>query len=203
MNALDPKLFRGDRYAVAPEVLLAPDGPRKNAVMLVEDGEIKTVTDTDSFRREFADLTVGPLPGTAIVPGFIDAHIHLGQGFGKAIIGGEPSQIWQRIWIPLEGGLDPELTEVCAKWMLLEALRGGFTSVVNFAIVNREKTEAIHRAASETGVRVVSSTGAVNKADYVDVTGQSSEFKRIDEALSRAEAHLSSCDAQPGIYPSL
>jgi len=87
--------------------------------------------------------------------------------------------------------------------MLLEALRGGFTSVVNFAIVNRGKTEAIHRAASETGVRVVSSTGAVNKADYADVTGQASELKRIDEALSRAEAHLSSCDAQPGIYPSL
>ena len=197
MSNTDPNVFREDRYAIAPDVLLAPDGPMENAVMLVEHGEIRTVAERERFEREFGDQPITTLPGRAIVPGFIDSHIHLGQGFGKSIIGGEPSQIWRRIWIPLEGQLDPALSYICAKWMLLEALRGGFTSVVNFATVDREKTDAVHRAAAETGVRVVSSTGAVSRDDSTEAGA------KVDEALSRAEEHLSLCDDQPGIYASL
>jgi len=193
----------GPRYAIAPDVLLAPDGPRKNAVMLVEDGAITAVAEHTDFERAFPDIQISTLPGRAIVPGFIDAHIHLGQGFGKSIIGGEPSQIWRRNWIPLESRLDPELSYICAKWMFLEALRGGFTGVVNFAIINDEKTEAIHRAAAETGVRLVSSTGAVNMPGAADPDGNGSGLKQIDEALSRAETHMALCERQPGIYPSL
>ena len=200
MSAAGPDGFGGDRYAIAPDILLTPDGPIENAVMRVEHGEITAVEDRETFERDFPDDPITPLPGRAVVPGFIDAHIHLGQGFGKSIIGGEPSQIWRRVWIPLEGQLDPELSHICAKWMLLEALRGGFTGVVNFAIINEEKTEAVHRAAKETGVRLVSSTGAVNKADD---DGDGSGLKQIDAALARAETHLSLCRGQPGITPSL
>ena len=190
------------RYAIAPDVLLTPDGPRANTVMLVEDGAITTVADRPDFERDFPEITIDALPGHAVVPGFIDAHIHLGQGFGKSIIAGEPSQIWRRIWIPLESRLDPELSYICAKWMFLEALRGGFTGVVNFAIINQEKTEAIHRAANETGMRLVSSTGAVNKSDS-HPAGNGSGLKQIDEALARAETHMALCDRDAAIYPSL
>ncbi|MGI9379624.1 MAG: amidohydrolase family protein, partial [Methyloligellaceae bacterium] len=99
--------------------------------------------------------------------------------------------------------LDPETTYICAKWMLLEALRGGFTTINNFAIINREKTEAIHRASLDTGVKVISSTGAVNKAAYDNVTGKKFEFKQIDEALRRAADHLDLCRQKNKITPSL
>ena len=196
-------IFAAQRYAIAPDLLLAPDGARENVVMLVENGAIAAVADRAEFAQIHPRTDVVPLPGRAVIPGFIDAHIHLGQGFGKSIIGGEPSQIWRRIWIPLEGRLDPELSYVCAKWMFLEALRGGFTGVVNFAIINREKTEAIHRAARETGVRLVSSTGAVNRPVEPDGSGSGSGLKHIDEALKRAEDHMALCEREPGIYPSL
>ena len=182
--------IENENYALAPDILLTPDGPEKDLVMLVEKGTITDISTRQDFLKTYPDFDVVELDRQAIIPGFIDAHIHLGQGFGKALACGEPSQIWQRIWIQLEGNLDPETTYICAKWMLLEALRGGFTTVNNFAIINKEKTEAVHRASIDTGVKVVSSTGAVNKAAYDNVTGKKSEFKQIDEALIRAQEHL-------------
>ena len=72
------------------------------------------------------------------MPGFVDAHTHLGQAFGKSFVFGEPSQIWQRIWGPLEGSLTPDLARASASWMFLEALRGGFTTIVNFAMADED-----------------------------------------------------------------
>ena len=203
MSAAPTNIFDAGRYAIAPEILLAPEGVRRDSVMLVSDGAIEAVGDHADFARTYPDMPIAPLPGRAVVPGFIDSHIHLGQGFGKAIIGGEPSQIWRRIWIPLEGRLDPELSHVCAKWMFLEALRGGFTCVVDFAIANRDRIEAVHRAAAETGMRLVSSTGAADLPRIPDPDGGAAGAKRIDAALERAEAHMALCAARPGVYPSL
>ena len=190
-------------YTLAPATLLSPEGPRRDSVIAIADGQIQTIQNKSDYREEHPENEVIELPDCAIVPGFIDSHIHLGQGFGKAVIGGEPSQIWQRIWIPLEGNLDPDLVYVSAKWMMLEALRGGYTGLVDFAIVNEEKTKAIHRAARECGIRLVSTTGAVNKAAYEDVTGKKAEFKQLDEALKRADLHFSLCAEEGNIYPSL
>jgi len=196
-------IIDGSIYALAPDVLLTPDGPQHDSVILVVDGQITDVATRAEFSASYSDIDVCDLRGQAIIPGFIDAHIHLGQGFGKAIIGGEPAQIWQRIWIPLEGNLDPELVYISAKWMLLEALRGGFTAVVNFAILNLENAKAIHQAAIDTGIRLVSSTGAVDKAAYDDVTGSETQLRDLDFAYERAEGHLDLCNAHKRIYPSL
>ena len=37
------------------------------------------------------------------MPGFVDTHHHLTQSFGKALVFGEPSEIFRRVWVPLEG----------------------------------------------------------------------------------------------------
>lgn len=191
------------RYCLAPDVLLTPDGPQRHWVLGVDNGEIFVATDRESFCRLHPNETITQLPGRAIVPGMVDAHTHLGHTFAKALTCGEPSQIWQRIWIPIEANLTPELNYVSAKWMFLEALRGGFTSVVNFAIAGPDKVEAIHRAARETGVRLVSTTGAVDRADYPILTGQEPKFHSIDDALERAQSHIAQCKGLQRITPSL
>ena len=104
-----------------PDVLLTPEGVRRDAVMLVEHGRIARVVDAKDHAADAMRL-----PGRAIIPGFIDAHTHLGQAFGKSFVFGEPSQIWQRIWGPIEGSLTPDLVQAAATWMCLESLRGGF-----------------------------------------------------------------------------
>ena len=101
-------------YGLAPDILLGSDGVRRNTVMMVDGGEIKTIVDRDEFPHKFPDIEIISLPGKAIVPGFIDAHVHLGQGFIKSLQCGEPSQVWRRINMPLERVIDAELSYVSA-----------------------------------------------------------------------------------------
>jgi cytosine/adenosine deaminase-related metal-dependent hydrolase len=191
------------RYVLAPGVLLLPEGAARDAALAIDSGAIVSAGPARTVCERYPDWPVHKLPGRAVVPGFVDAHIHLGQAFGKAVVAGEPSQIWQRIWIPIEKMIDAEASYVSAKWMFLEALRGGYTTICNFALVNAEKAAAIHRAARETGVRLVSSTGSVDRADYVDHTGVRPQFKAAGDARARAEAHLALCSGEPLITASL
>ena len=191
------------QFVLAPDTLLTPTGPKSNFVLAVSNGEIGFVGSKADFCEKFPNRQITDLPGKAIMPGMIDSHIHLGQGFGKAIIGGEPSQIWRRIWVPLESNLSPEHAYISAKWMFLEALRGGFTGIVNFAVIDEEKTEAIHRAALETGIRLVSSTGGFEPVESQNFDGSKQTRKNIDAVIVRAEKHLKACAEHPNITPSL
>src|SRR5579884_1355005 len=114
---LVPSIF-GQRYALAPELVLTPSGVRRGHILAVENGTIAAVAERDRFAAEHSDWPLTRLPDRAIVPGFIDAHTHLGQTFGKSAIAGEPTQIWKRVWVPLENALDAERSYVAAAWMM-------------------------------------------------------------------------------------
>ncbi|AKO96142.1 Cytosine deaminase [Marinovum algicola DG 898] len=199
MSGLSELTNRGS-YALAPELVLTPEGALSDMVVQVRDGEIVQVGPRGLVA---AGTPVVDLPERAIVPGFIDAHTHLGQAFGKAITGGEPAQIWRRIWTPMEGSYDAETVYVSAKWMFLEALRGGFTGIVNFAVLDGEKAAALHQAATDVGIRLVSATGAALPVDGTRQPSHCDIAKAIDGALKQAEAHIATCKGQPLITPSL
>ncbi|MBL4893022.1 MAG: amidohydrolase family protein [Rhizobiaceae bacterium] len=194
-------LLKLSRYALAPETLLTEGGALASMVLNVVDGEIEFVGLRIEFEKTHPDTPIIDLPGKAIVPGFIDCHAHVGQAFGKTLTGGEPSQIWKRIWVPLEGNHDPESIYISAKWMFLEALRGGFTSLNNFAIVDGEKADAIHRAANDCGIRLISSTGVVENLEASKSLTTGERNALIDRALKRAENHLNACKNKPTIIP--
>lgn len=195
--------LKSETYALAPELLLTGEGPKSDQVLCVSGGAILFAGPQGDFVRDHPGIRITPLPGRCIVPGFIDAHTHLGQAFGKKITGGEPSQIWRRIWVPLESSLDAEDAYISAKWMFLEALRGGFTAINNFAIADAEKTAAIHQAAVDVGIRLVSSAGAAEPTDLPEDLTRSDTARVIDAALRRADAHLAACAKHPMITPSL
>ena len=190
----------GDSYALQADVLQTETGPKHDAVLVVEDGRVARIVPAGSY-----DASPHPirLPNRAIVPGFIDAHTHLGQAFGKSFVFGEPSQIWQRIWGPLEGSLTPDLARASASWMFLEALRGGFTTIVNFAMADEERTAAVHAAAAMTGIRLVSCAGAADLADYPQPAGSKPRLTTIENAVRRAERHLAMCAGTPRISASV
>lgn len=135
------------------------------------------------------------------MPGFVDAHTHVGQIFGKALIGGEPAQIWRRIWHPMERDMDEEQSYLAAKWAFWESLRGGFTKVVNYGLNGREKNAGVHRAARETGIRLVSATGLDEFSKGIG-TGHSDAVP-LPEIFATIEAHLRDCADEPMIDPSV
>ena len=197
------ELTQSGNYVLAPELLLTRLGPQYEHVLWVQNGEIKFLGPRIDFEKSNPAVSIAELPGRAIIPGFIDAHTHLGQAFGKAITGGEPAQIWRRIWIPLEGSYDANAVYVSAKWMFLEALRGGFTCISNFAVLNEEKAAAVQQAASDVGIRLISTTGYALPMERDLEPDKKQINTAIDSALIRAEAHVLACRDESLITPSL
>ena len=105
--------------------MLLPEGPTPGLGIVVEGGVFGAVGPLAEIEAAHPDLAPLALPAILLMPGFIDAHHHLTQSFGKALAFGEPSEIFRRVWVPLEGALDDELIYLASKLASLAALRGG------------------------------------------------------------------------------
>jgi 5-methylthioadenosine/S-adenosylhomocysteine deaminase len=149
-----------------------------------------------ALQSRHPSLTPLALPGKLLMPGFVDAHHHLTQTFGKALAFGEPSEIFRRIWVPLEGVLDDELVYLTAKAPALESLRGGFTTVVDAGTRAEGNVAAIARAAQEAGLRCV--LGFI-----CNDLGAGGAVADRDAILKRAEDHLVRWRHDGLIHPSL
>lgn len=194
LDALRTTLSRTD-YALAPELMLTPDGVEEAMVLVVRQGRVEALVPAAQFGGDALAL-----PGKAVVPGFVDTHTHIGQIFGKALIGGEPAQIWKRVWHPMEVAMGPAEAYASAKWMCLEALRGGYTTLVSYGLNDLDKNAAVHRAVEEAGLRLVSSTGLDQFSGEV---GTGHGVHDMSEIFDRIEAHVEQCGQHARITPSV
>ncbi|RXZ44531.1 amidohydrolase family protein [Crenobacter cavernae] len=193
--ALTPEQLGQPRLLLAPDYLLLPQGPVRDHAVLVEEGRFAAVGPLAELAGRYPALEPLALPGKLLMPGFIDAHHHLTQSLGKALAFGEPSEIYRRIWVPLEGCLDERLVYLSAKLAALEALRGGFTTVCDAGTRAAGDASAIAAAAHETGLRCV--LGLICN----DLGGD----EQVDRSaiLHRAEAHLARWEHDDLVHPSL
>ena len=129
------------------------------------------------------------------MPGFVDAHHHLAQAFGKALAFGEPSEIFRRVWVPLEGALDDTMIHRASKLAALEALRGGFTTVVDAGARSAADLGRMADAVREAGLRCV--------LGYVCNDGPESTPVQRDDILARAATHLDRFAQDPLVHASL
>jgi 5-methylthioadenosine/S-adenosylhomocysteine deaminase len=192
---LAPGRFDHPELLIVPDRLLLPQGPVEHHAVVVQAGVFRDIGETAAVAQRHPNLAAITLPGILMMPGFIDAHHHLTQTFGKALAFGEPSEIFRRIWVPLEGVLDEELVYVAAKAATLESLRGGFTTVVDAGTRAEGDVSAIARAAREAGLRCV--LGLICNDLGGGPAPDTGAIKR------RAEAHLAQWDGADLIHPSL
>ncbi len=171
---MTPQALSADRLLLAPGRCWLDGAFATGMGVLVEGGRFAAVAPLETFEG----LEPLRLPGHALLPGFVDAHTHLTQGFGKALAFGEPSEIFRRIWVPLESHLDEETVFLSAKLAALEALRGGFTTVVDAGTRHETGAAIVARATQEAGLRCV--LGLI-----CNDAGQEAA-----PVLARAEAHL-------------
>ncbi|WP_020659126.1 amidohydrolase family protein [Amycolatopsis benzoatilytica] len=152
---LTPDTLSGQQLLLAPEVTLLPDGPASGYAVLITDGVFTEVGPAAELTRRHSRLAVRHLDGQLLMPGFVDAHHHLTQSFGKALAFGEPSEIFRRVWVPLESRLDEESAYLAAKLSALESLRGGFTTVADAGTRAGIDLGAVADATTEAGLRCV------------------------------------------------
>lgn len=177
----------------APELLLAPrwtllpEGPQADWAVHVAGGRFAAVGPAEELARRLPQLQPLALPQTLLMPGFVDAHHHLTQSFG------EPSEIFRRIWVPLEASLDERALYVAAKLASLEALCGGFTTVCDAGTRAQGGLEAIARATVDTGLRCVLGLSCNDRGSA----------QPPEAILNQAQRFLNAWPADGLVHPSL
>ena len=188
--------FSADELLLLPEYLLLADGPVREHGAVIANGQFADVDRAEALIERYPHLTPLRLPGKLIMPGFIDAHHHLTQSFGKALAFGEPSEIYRRIWVPLENCLDENLLYLSTKLAALEALRGGFTTVCDAGTRASGDATTIAEATQEVGIRCVLGLICNDLADDIDARERAA-------IVERARAHLARWVGHPLVHPSL
>jgi len=204
MTPLTSGMFSDDPYALQPDALLLPGGVMTDSPLLVvESGRVGFAGNLQAAPARYQGLKIERINGKVIIPGFVDTHHHVTASFVKAVSFGEPAQMWTRIWLPYEAALDPEMSYIGAKWTFVEALRGGFTTLVDSAIRPAEHTAAVLEAADECGIRLVASTGLFDLGDFETDTPTPDLAGSIDGVLDLAEEHLDMCARYAHVEPSM
>ena len=169
--------------------MLLPDGPARDHAAVVRDGVFADI----GPREAVTGRHPAPHPGcaldeTLLMPGLVDTHHHLTQSFGKALVFGEPSEIFRRVWVPLEGSLDEESAYLAAKLAALESLRGGFTTVCDAGTRMEPDVGVVAEATGDAGIRCV--LGMICNDLRPDGSAEPH-----DAVIARAQAHLDRCAA--------
>jgi cytosine/adenosine deaminase-related metal-dependent hydrolase len=196
MTDMQSLLAAGGDLLLAPEKTLLPDGVHTDVAVVVSQGRFLRIGPREDLVREFPHLAPTELPQRLLMPGLIDSHTHLTQALGKALAFGEPSEIFRRIWVPMESSVRQEAAYLSAKLASLEALRGGFTTVVDAGTRSDDAIEAIARATREAGVRCVLAL-ACNDLAAPDPAAAFADLSQ------RAERHLTQFEHDPLVHPSL
>jgi cytosine/adenosine deaminase-related metal-dependent hydrolase len=117
------------------------------ADVLVAEGRIEKIGRVQSRKAKVIDCA-----GKAVIPGLIQAHVHLCQVLFRNHADGLELLDWlsQRIW-PYEAAHDARSLGFSARLGIAELLLGGTTAVLDMATVRH--TEAVLEAAAESGIR--------------------------------------------------
>src|SRR5467141_2412616 len=130
------------------------DGSRRvlDADVLIEDGRIRTVGRSDGRTAWRSKPAVIDCKGLIVLPGLVQAHIHLCQTLFRGLADELALEAWlaQRIW-PLEAAHTEESVYWSAMLGAAELLLGGTTAILDMETVR--PTGAAFAALERIGIR--------------------------------------------------
>src|SRR5467141_4754171 len=130
------------------------DGSRRvlDADVLVENGRIKSVGRSDGRTAGRSNPTVIDCKGLVVLPGLLQAHIHLCQTVVRGLADDLSLEAWlaQRIW-PLEAAHTEASIHASAMLGAAELLLGGTTAILDMETVRH--TSAAFEALESIGIR--------------------------------------------------
>ncbi|HEV2862932.1 MAG TPA: 5'-deoxyadenosine deaminase [Pyrinomonadaceae bacterium] len=149
--------------------------------LLVRDGRIASV----GAGGESADVTIDAR-GCAVLPGFVQTHIHLCQTLFRGAADDLELIDWlkQRVW-PLEAAHTPESLRASARLGIAEMLRGGTTCALTMETVRH--TAEVFRVARETGFRATIGKCMMDKGEGVPEGLREEAEDSIKESLALLE----------------
>src|ERR687889_1152800 len=165
--------------------------------VLVRGGRIESVGGESSAA---ADVTIDAR-GCAVLPGFVQTHVHLCQTLFRGAADDLELIDWlkKRVW-PLEAAHDAPSLRASARLGVAEMIRGGTTCALTMETVNH--TAEVFRVVEETGFRATVGKCMMDKGDEVPAALQEEAEESIRESLAlleewhgRAEGRVRYCFA--------
>ena len=129
--------------------------------LLIRDGRI-----AEHWRiGQTADIVIDAA-GCAVLPGFVQTHIHLCQTCFAALLTILPLIDWlkKRVW-PMEAAHTLRRSAASARLGIAELIKGGTTCALTMETVNH--TEEVFKVVEETGFRATVGKCMMDKGDEV------------------------------------
>ena len=119
--------------------------------------------------------------GCAVIPGLVQAHVHLCQVLMRGMADDRPLLEWlrERIW-PLEAAHDEASLGASAELGLAEAMLGGTTTVLDMGTVHAH--DAVMEACVRAGVRALSGKAMMDQGDGVPAGLRETTRASLDES---------------------
>src|SRR5215813_8666993 len=165
--------------------------------LLISDGRIAEIKEAiEPEADEIIDAT-----GCAVLPGFVQTHIHLCQTLFRGTADDLSLIDWlrKRVW-PLEAAHTAESIRASAQLAIAELIKGGTTSALTMETVRH--TEDVLRVVEETGFRATVGKCMMDKGDDLPPELHEQTRASIDESLrlidewhSKADGRIRCCFA--------
>src|ERR1041385_8712896 len=125
--------------------------------------------------------TVIDAEGCAVIPGFVQTHIHLCQTLFRGAADDLELIDWlkQRVW-PMEAAHTPESLYASARLGVAELIKGGTTCALTMETVNH--TDSVFRAVEESGFRATVGKCMMDQGDEVPTALQEKTESSIAES---------------------
>jgi 5-methylthioadenosine/S-adenosylhomocysteine deaminase len=158
--------------------------------LLIRDGVIASVGETG----QMADVVIDA-GGCAVLPGFIQTHIHLCQTLFRGAADDLTLLDWlkKRVW-PMEAAHTAASIKASAKLGIAELIKGGTTCALTMETVNH--TEEVFRVVEDSGFRATVGKCMMDKGDDVPAELHEDTEVSIRESLALLEAWHGKADGR-------
>jgi 5-methylthioadenosine/S-adenosylhomocysteine deaminase len=191
------------RLLIKDATIITLDGANRafEGSVAIDQGRIVAVepSATASFNITFDDVIDGR--GCALLPGFVQTHIHLCQTLFRGAADDLELIDWlkQRVW-PMEAAHTPESLYASARLGIAELIKGGTTCALTMETVNH--TDSVFHAVEESGFRATVGKCMMDQGNGVpDALNEETE-ESISESLDllkrwngKAEGRIRYCFA--------
>ena len=129
------------------------DAVLRDHILVIADDVIAEILPAADFTARYPNLTPEPLPGCALMPGFVNLHSHAAMSLLRGYADDVPLKRWleDHIWPAEARWVTPEFVEAGTALACAEFLLGGITTFNDMYFF----PEAAARATLSTGLRAV------------------------------------------------
>src|SRR5712692_4841238 len=160
--------------------------------LLIRDGRLASIGGETSAQA--VDETIDA-HGCAVLPGFVQTHIHLCQTLFRGAADDLALIDWlkKRVW-PMEAAHTPESIRASARLGIAELIKGGTTCALTMETVRH--TEEVFRAVEETGFRATVGKCMMDKGNDLPPELHEQTAESINESVALLEKWHSRADGR-------